>query len=151
MNCVQSIINIFMTNKQSTHILQSAINCSLKQPLEGLCGWTHPWRWRVRGDALVASWLCCLSLERGCWDVGWGWDACFAAGVFTWTHKRNTTSSLQIHTAYCVQLYIRVCFIHPQHASGRKSMRPDLPPLFEQISHFSQQRDSACSTIQYCF
>lgn len=30
-----------------------------------------PWRWRVRGDAVVPSWLCCLSPERGCWDAGW--------------------------------------------------------------------------------
>lgn len=67
--------------------------------LSELCGCTYPWRCRVRGEAVVASWLCCLSLERGCWDVGWGWDACFTAGVLTWTQKfRNTTSKHVLST-----------------------------------------------------
>lgn len=48
-----------------------------------LCRCTYPWRCRLRGEAVEASWLCCLSLVRGCWDVGWGWDACFPDAVLT--------------------------------------------------------------------
>lgn len=93
--------------------------------------WTHPWRWRALGEAVVTSWLCDFSLERCCWDVGWEWDVCFTAGVFTWN---ASSASAQKPQFLCQRIHIKqesqrpemTCFIvgKPYKTDSIKQQKP---------------------------